>query len=172
MTITESVVLIPVPEAEDAVNRLRERLDPAGALRVPAHITVLYPFVPPSRLDDAAIGSLAEAIASVPAFEAELTRVEWFDEAVLWLAPEPAERFGQLTDAVRRRFPGYLPYGGAHGEPVPHLTVGAGAPIDQLRAGAKDVIDKLPIRTRVGRALLMQGLPDARWQVRAELPLG
>jgi 2'-5' RNA ligase len=172
MTITESVVLVAVPEAEDAVSQLRKRLDPAGALRVPAHITVLYPFVPPDRLDDAAIGDLAEAIASVPAFEAELTRVEWFDRAVLWLAPEPAERFQQLTDAVRRRFPGYLPYGGAHGEPVPHLTVGAGAPVDELRAAAQDVAEKLPIRTRVGRALLMQGLPDAGWQVRAELPLG
>jgi 2'-5' RNA ligase len=172
MTITESVVLIPVPEAEDAVSRLREKLDPEGALRVPAHITVLYPFVPPDRLDDTTIGDLAAAIASVSSFEAELTRVEWFGESVLWLAPEPAERFQELTDAVRRRFPGYLPYGGAHGEPVPHLTVGAGAPVDELRAGARDVAAKLPIHTRIGRALLMQGLPDAGWQVRAELPLG
>jgi 2'-5' RNA ligase len=172
MTITESVVLVPVPEAEDAVSRLRQQLDPTGALRVPAHITVLYPFAPPQRLDEVTIGQLAAAISSVPAFDAELTRVEWFDQTVVWLAPEPAEKFRQLTDAVRRRFPGYLPYGGAHGEPVPHLTVGVGAPVDDLRTAARDVAQKLPIRIRVDRALLMQGLPDAAWQVAAELPLG
>jgi hypothetical protein len=32
---------------------------------VPAHVTVLYPFVPPERTDDAVISSLAAAVRGV-----------------------------------------------------------------------------------------------------------
>ena len=45
----ESAVLVPVPEAERAVSRHRARLDGAAARGVPAHVTVLYPFVPRPR---------------------------------------------------------------------------------------------------------------------------
>jgi hypothetical protein len=46
---TESALLIPVPAAEPTVQRWRERLDPACRLGVPAHVTLLYPFVAPGR---------------------------------------------------------------------------------------------------------------------------
>jgi hypothetical protein len=49
MTQTYSAVLVPVPEAERVVSRYRARLDGAAALGVPAHVTVLYPFVPAAR---------------------------------------------------------------------------------------------------------------------------
>jgi hypothetical protein len=50
VTPTQSAVLVPVPEAERAVSRHRARLDAAAALGVPAHVTVLFPFVPPSEI--------------------------------------------------------------------------------------------------------------------------
>ena len=46
----QSAVLVSVPEAEPAVSRYRARLDRAGAWGVPAHVTILYPFVAPPRL--------------------------------------------------------------------------------------------------------------------------
>src|ERR687888_404676 len=48
-----------------------------------------------------------------PAFFVTLRRLGWFDERVVWLAPEPAEPFQQLTAAVVAHFPGVLPYEGA-----------------------------------------------------------
>lgn len=47
---TESCLRVPVPEADQAVGRLRGRLDSAAALGVPAHVTILYPFVAPAAV--------------------------------------------------------------------------------------------------------------------------
>ncbi len=43
-----AAVLVTVPEAESLVAPLRERFDASTALGVPAHITVLFPFMPPT----------------------------------------------------------------------------------------------------------------------------
>ena len=49
---TETALLVEVPAADAAVARHREILDLAAGWGVPAHLTVLYPFVPPAQLDD------------------------------------------------------------------------------------------------------------------------
>src|ERR1700729_2595365 len=60
---SESCLLVPVPEAEAVVGRVRGRLDRAAAWGVPAHVTILYPFVLPE-----AITSEAAEAAVWPAF--------------------------------------------------------------------------------------------------------
>jgi 2'-5' RNA ligase superfamily len=124
VTASESAVLVPFPEAERVVSPHRSRLDGAAALGVPAHVTVLYPFVPPPAITPSVVDALAVAVASVSAFGCEFGATEWFGEEVLWLAPRPDAPFLALTRAVCAAFPGYRPYGGAHADPVPHLTVG------------------------------------------------
>ena len=52
---TQSAVIVAIPEAEAAVAALRLRLDPAAAWGVPAHVTVLYPFLPPDEIDGRAL---------------------------------------------------------------------------------------------------------------------
>ena len=47
MRASESAVIVPVPEAEPAVGGLRAALDRAAVWGVPAHVTLLYPFVTP-----------------------------------------------------------------------------------------------------------------------------
>jgi hypothetical protein len=87
----ESALLVPVPEAEPVVAEWRDRLDPSGATGVPAHITVLYPFLPPAAIDEgsrAIVGQLASAFSE---FDYELAQAGWFGRKVLWLAPAPAE---------------------------------------------------------------------------------
>ena len=66
---TESCLLVPVPEAEPAVGTLRGRLDSAAALGVPAHVTILYPFVAPAAVTSDVIDTAAAAVASVRAFD-------------------------------------------------------------------------------------------------------
>jgi 2'-5' RNA ligase len=86
-------------------------LDPAAKLGVPAHITVLYPFVPPERINDSVVRKLRDMLSSFAAFEFRLVRIGRFPIA-LYLAPEPAQPFIGLTETVVREFPEYLPYGG------------------------------------------------------------
>jgi 2'-5' RNA ligase superfamily len=50
MPKTESALVILVPKAEPLVQSFRDRFDPSAALGVPAHITLLYPFIAPERI--------------------------------------------------------------------------------------------------------------------------
>ena len=121
---TETAVLVLVPEAEPAVAEHRAHLDMAASWGVPAHLSVVYPFVPPAEVDDDVLARLGTAIATVPAFDCAFRRTEWFGADVVWLAPDPDGPFVHLIRAVVAAFPAHQPYGGIHGEPVPHLTIG------------------------------------------------
>ena len=172
MRPTESAVIVRIPEAEPLVGRFRADLDFAASLGVPAHVTVIYPFVAPDLIDDAVTAALAEAVGSVPAFDATFARVAWFERTVIWLAPEPAEPFLALTNAVWQQFPHCPPYGGAHQQVVPHLTVGIDHPADVLEKAARAVAPGLPITASVTAAVLMHGSKETRsWRVVAELQL-
>ena len=171
----ESCLLVPVPEAEPAVGQLRNRLDRAAAWGVPAHVTILYPFVLPDAITSEVMDLAAAAVASVPAFECTFARTSWFGEDVLWLAPEPDQPFRALTTALHAAFPRYPPFSGIYPDVVPHLTIGDRPPggLAVLEVAEADVWPALPVRTFVGRAWLMTGTrAAASWRVAAELPLG
>jgi 2'-5' RNA ligase len=167
-----SAVVVPVPEAEPRVGALRAELDPSAALGVPAHVTIMFPFVPPADIDDGVLAALREVFAAAPAFEVGFSRIGWFTD-VVWWAPEPAEPFVALTRAVSSRF-GLKPYEGGHGDVViPHLTIGHGAPIERLRAAEAEVTAGPPVRAAVRSAVLMAGSRSpASWTTLAELPFG
>jgi 2'-5' RNA ligase len=170
----ESAILVPVPEAEQVVSRHRARLDRAAAWGVPAHVTVLYPFLAPSATTAAAMTMLADAVASVAAFDCRFGATGWFGPDVLWLAPWPAEPFRTLTRAVSAAFPGCPPYGGVYDDVVPHLTVGyrlaAGAA--ELEAAEAELLPDLPVLTHVSRVWLMTGTTaPGSWRTVSELPL-
>jgi 2'-5' RNA ligase len=169
---TLSAVVVPIPEAEPRVGALRAALDPSAVLGVPAHVTIMFPFVPPARIDDGVLAALGDVFAAAPAFEVGFSKVSWFED-VVWWSPEPAAPFVALTHAVSSRF-GLKPYEGAYGDGVtPHLTIGHGAPIEQLRAAEAEVMAGPPVRAAVRSARLMAGARvPASWTTVAELPLG
>lgn len=119
----ETALLIEVPEAEPLVGPWRERYDPVTVRGIPAHITVLWPFVPPAELDAAVIERLGMVLAHVKPFAFLLADIDEFS-GVLWLRPEPDDPFKALTRALWRAFPDFPPCGGAFPDPQPHLTVG------------------------------------------------
>ena len=174
MEPTHTALIVAVPQAEAAVGELRARLDPAASWGVPAHITVLYPFLAPAAIDDAVRAALASEVARVPRFAFTLTRTAWFGDAVLWLAPEPDGPLRRLTAAVAARFPQCPPYGGRFDEVVPHLTVGDRQPRPVLDAAAARVAPHLPIEAHAESVLLIAGRPEpgGGWHPVAELPLG
>ncbi len=172
---TQTAVIAPVPEADPVVGEHRQHLDVAAAWGVPAHVTVLYPFVAPMAVDEAVVGALTAAVASVSAFDCSFRRTRWFEDDVLWLDPEPDEPFRRLTGAVWGAFPQHPPYGGAHDDVIAHLTVAQRRPADlpALRAAEHAVRSRLPLTTTIDRLLLIAGTQAPRsWSVLAELPLG
>lgn len=174
---TESAVIVPVPAAEPVVGRHRRSLDHSAVWGVPAHVTVLYPFVPPGLITERTVAVVGEVLADHDAFECTFSQVKWFDERVVWLAPDPDGPFRALMTAVWRRFPDYPPYRRAHLDPTPHLTVGSDRAGDLagLRRAAATVGAELPISTWVDRVCLIAGrdAPES-WRTVAtfELPVG
>jgi 2'-5' RNA ligase len=170
---THSAVIVPVPAAERLVARHRERFDTAAGWGVPAHVTVLYPFLAPGDIHDATVARLREAVASTPRFHASWEATGWFGDDVLWLDPKPAEPFRALTDAVARAFPDHPPYGGRFDDVVPHLTVGHTGSLAELQDVERQVLADLPFAMEVRAASLWCGTdaPGA-WHPVADLPLG
>jgi 2'-5' RNA ligase len=174
MEARHSALIVTIPEAEAVVAPHRALFDRAASWGVPAHVTVLFPFLPPDEIDEHVLATLGRAAATVPAFFVALDRLGWFGDRVVWLAPSPAEPFQRLTAAVTSHFPGVQPYDGAFDEVVPHLTLGHDHPVDVLKAAAEAVAPQLPIRARVDTLRLITGRRDAggSWLTQALLPLG
>lgn len=171
---TQTAVLALVPEAEPAVAEHRARLDGAVKWGVPAHVTVLYPFVDPDQVDAQLLERLASAASTVPAFDVTFPRTSWFGEDVLWLVPDPAQPFRDLTTAVSAAFPDHPPYAGAYDGSTPHLTVGERrlGDVAALQRAERDISALLPLHARIERICLLAGAdaPDS-WSVLHEVPL-
>jgi len=121
----ETAIVVLVPEAEAHVAALRQRHDPAAALGVPAHITVLYPFMSLASITAQELACVAAALRGLKAFDFQLAQCQRFADTS-WLAPDPAAPFVALTEALVRAFPAWPPFGGLHENIVPHLTVARG----------------------------------------------
>jgi 2'-5' RNA ligase len=173
MPPTQTALIVPVPQAEQAVGRWRAVLDQAAGWGVPAHVTVLYPFLAIEELDDGALTAIGEVVASVRPFTADFADVRWFGDTVVWLAPTPDNPFRALTTAVWQRFPQAAPYEGAHTDVVPHLTIGHDAPKPALAEAAGAVAGFLPIRATVDTVRLIAGTaePDG-WHTIRDFPIG
>jgi 2'-5' RNA ligase len=163
--MAESALAVNVPEAERYVGPLRERFDPAAKLGVPAHITVLYPFIPPERITHTIVRRVRDTLSSFAAFDFRLIRIARFPTA-LYLAPEPAQPFIGLTEGVMRAFPEYPPYGGQYDSIVPHLTVAQAGPAEHDVAEA-DLIASLPtqagIEAQCNEVVLIEN-SSGRWE--------
>jgi 2'-5' RNA ligase len=175
----ESALLIAVPEAEPAVREHRARLDSSARDGVPAHLTVLYPFLPPGSIDGAVLASLRRLFAGFAPFDVTLDRVSWFGEEVVWLAPRDDGPFRALIRVTRAAFPQCPPYGNKHADVIPHLTIGDRDDPGALRAAAEAVRPHLPVATRAAAVTLMAGpapgslaTPPGQWRTLAAFRLG
>jgi 2'-5' RNA ligase len=161
------VVRIGVPRP---LERLRRGWDHAARLGVPAHVTIIYPFLPATALTPPIRRQLAVIAAAHPPFDVEFAAVGRFP-GVVYADPSPAAPFLALTDAVVERFPDHLPYGGAFAEVIPHLTVVEGAEA-ALDAVAHDLAASLPFRHRVEALEVIVEGGDGRWRRRWRIGLG
>ncbi len=135
---------------------------------MPAHVTVLYPFLPEQRLDATVIGQLREVCAAVPAQDVSFRQTGRFP-GVLYLAPEPASGFRDLTTAIAERWPETPPYGGAFDEIIPHLTVAHSVGEDVLDEVAAELHVRLPVQSRLLEAALFV-FDGEQWQLQERLP--
>ena len=166
---------IEVPEAGALVAPFRARYEPSAAEGMPAHITLLYPFLDDSRIDASVLSTLRQCFAGFAPFSYRLASIRRFGAEVLYLAPEPDEPFRRLTQAIWQRFPETPPFGGRHPDIVPHLTIAnlADAAVfesvaDEFAGAAKG---RLPIAASAFEVALMENVAG-QWRRRVGFRLG
>ncbi len=171
----DSALLIAIPGAEPVVGAMRLAHDAVAADGIPAHVTVLYPFVPRDRLTNDVRRGISLTIGVFPAFAYRFDRAARFGNTTVYLAPEPASAFARLTDAVHARWPEHPPYGGVIDVVVPHLTVGDGLDgrtADALEVAAGQALTGHgPIVGRATHVALMTRDADGRWSVESQFAL-
>jgi 2'-5' RNA ligase len=162
------VVRIRLPER---LEELRLRHDPMAAAGVPAHVTLLFPFLTTDELTPAVRRRLARIASQVRPFSVRFDDTGRFP-GVLWLAPDPTAPFIELTERLAAAFPDHPPYEGAHADIVPHLTVAFGdeAMLDRLER--KVVRAGIAVRRRVEAIEVIAEDGTGRWHARWRLPLG
>lgn len=161
-----------MPEAEPYISHYRQRFDPPARRNVPAHVTVLYPFLEPARVDSSVLGELQAIALSIPAFDYRLRQTRRFPSS-LYLAPEPGDSYAALTDAVHRAFPDYPPFEGKFDVVVPHVTVAHGdeALLCELEVALRIALPGAGVSARCEEMLLIENA-TGRWETMSTFPLG
>ena len=175
LTPARSAIVAPI-RLPPGLARLREREVEVARLGVPAHVTILSPFVPSDDLDRRVSATVSELVARTKAFDVSFSRVRRWEPSeyglgAVWLEPEPAAPFVALTRAIWAEFPDFPPYGRDDDDLEAHLTIAIDDPahFDAAEAGAAEF---LPFRRHVNTvALLIEG-PDGRYRTRRRYSLG
>jgi 2'-5' RNA ligase len=170
--LPETALICRVPEAEPFIAHYRQRFDPSARRNVPAHVTVLYPFMPPTQVDAEVLERLAGIAASVPAFDYRMRETRRFPVA-LYLAPDPDESFSALTDRIFEAFPDYPPFEGKFETVVPHVTVAHGdePQLCEIELELKIRLPGAGVRARCDELVLIEN-SSGRWETLRTFPLG
>jgi 2'-5' RNA ligase len=153
------------------LERLRRRSVQNARDGLPAHLTLLYPFVDPSRLDRSVRAAVGAVAARNAPFDYQLvTAARWPD--TIYVAVEPTKPFVALQADLGAAFPKHPIYGEPAGFAfVPHVTVAEGDASEDPRLLDGPVWSSLP---RAARAVALEVIADRGrgWRLIWRLRLG
>ncbi|HLY27070.1 MAG TPA: 2'-5' RNA ligase family protein [Aggregatilineales bacterium] len=171
--LTTTIMIVAPHEVQAVAVPLLRRYAPDTLTRVPAHLTILYPFVAYERLDEAC-AKLVSICAEIAPFEITMEGYGEFPSA-LYMTPRNPQPIKRVFHRVYRDFPECLPYGGAFGDDLtPHMTVGEFETPEELH-GAKAALPRYaPITFRATRLHVLYGIDHIAlpWITHAVIPLG
>ena len=173
MELTTVIMIVAPHEVQAIAVPLLRRYAPDTLTRVPAHLTVLYPFVAYDRLDDAC-AELEPICARIAPFEVTLAGYGEFP-SVIYMAPRNPQPIKQLFRSIYRHFPECPPYRAAFGEEMtPHLTVGEFETPEEQHAARKAMPRYAPLTFQATRVHVLYGINDLvlPWLTHAVIPLG
>ena len=165
-------MLLCVPEAEPLVGEWRSKGDPSAARGVPAHVTLLYPFLPADRVDDGVRAELEWFFGGIDAFALDFVDVGQFEQSgVVHLRPRTPV-LEELVRSLALRWPECPPYEGKHHDVVPHLTVVHTDDAQLRQQACEAVLRGLPLRATARQASLWVCDADGAWSEAATFDFG
>jgi len=157
MKIETALLIIPPLDIQAFAAPLRERFAESTFPLVPAHLTLMYPFVEMMKVPDAK-AILREHCSTIPPFEIVLDRYNHFPRA-LFLEPSDPDPIIHLYRCIAAGFPDCIAYGGEFGDDLhPHLTIAELAKDDD--PGQLPLPAIPPLRFLVDRIYLYAGIAE------------
>ena len=150
-----STLFAPVPAAEPVVADIRREHDWPAREGVPAHVTLLGPFLPPREIDDDVVDRLAGLFATRESVGVSLSELRRVDD-IAYLAVEPDDGLRSLTSMLEEAFPPAPRYGEEFGGPLYHVTIARECD-DTLFSALSDLLSgALPIQAIIEEVVLVE----------------
>lgn len=167
MDYTTALVLVAPHEVQEIAVPILKRYAPDSLTLLPAHITLMFPFVKYEKLDSAAL-ELQKVCAEIEPFDVTLDGYATFPGVTYMRIDDPTP-IKNLFGVIFAAFPEHPPYGGTFGNDLqPHLTVAKFEHPRQQRTA--QLPPYKPITFKVDRIHLTYGvhgveLPWITWEV-------
>lgn len=164
----QTALVIPVPAADALLASVGVGYPETVREGVPAHVSLLYPFVPAAELDERVIKALGELLAEQGPMLVEFGEC-YHRGGFVAVRPDPLEGLTELVSTVRRRWPQVVPYEGRYGDVEPHVTLAVDASEETAVRIEQEVSAQLPISAELRKAWLVAF--EDRWRVRGRWEL-
>ncbi|ALE73077.1 hypothetical protein FRP1_08175 [Pseudonocardia sp. EC080625-04] len=165
----QTAVLLPVAELDPVLAVIAGRRPDAVRPGIPAHLTLLYPFLPTTEVTEGVVDRCRALSAGTGRLTCRFTRTH-VGPTMISTAPEPAGPVAALATALRAQWPDHPPYGGRFGpDPEPHVTLALG-PVEDPGGISGPADTLLPIEAHLDTAVLVELTGDG-WRQRATFPL-
>jgi 2'-5' RNA ligase len=137
---------------------------------VPAHLTLLYPFLPPVELTPVVRTVIAQIAATESAFSYEMRGpTRWPD--TIYVAVDPERPFLRLHAALAAAYPDYPIYGRPRFGLVPHITVAEGDCVEDPATLADPAWAVLPAPAGAAALEVIASNAAGRWRRVWQVPL-
>ena len=163
MSARDASAVIVRAHLPPALEELRRAWVKDAGRGLPAHLTLLSPFVRAGELDAALRRRLATVVARHLAFDYHLIGPKASPDTI-YAGVDSERPFLELHRDLATEFPDYPIYEGKGGELVPHVTVASGRRAIKDRRLIEDrAWHALPTRRRAHSIELIAPGPDRRW---------
>ncbi|MGH3845329.1 MAG: 2'-5' RNA ligase family protein [Pseudonocardiaceae bacterium] len=162
-------LVIPVPAADPLLTLVETRHPGTVRQGVPAHVSLLYPFIDAAELDEQVSRALSELFIEQAPMLVEF--VECYRRGgFVALRPAPIVELTELTRKAHDRWPDVVPYEGVYGDVEPHVTVATRASEETAMTIEQEVTEQLPISAELREAWLVAF--EGRWALRGRFEFG
>lgn len=129
-----AIVIIPPAEIQEPIQSIRSQFDSRFRRWMP-HITLLYPFVPIEKLNEA-VTLLKQHTWKQEPFQVTLNEIKYFRHKhhyTIWFEPIPAGPLIQLVRELNQIFPEYNDTSRYRKGFTPHLSLGQAKNKEELK---------------------------------------
>jgi hypothetical protein len=162
-------LVVPVPAADALLASVGARYPGTVREGVPAHVSLLYPFVPAAELDEQVTCALGELLAEQTPMPVQFAKC-YRQDGFVALFPDPINGLKELVSKTRRRWPDVVPYEGVYGDVEPHLTVAMRCSAETAVTIEQEVSAQLPISAELREAWLVAF--EGQWTLRGRFEFG